>query len=68
MSMSFAFFIFSFSSYHTLSLFLHDLGFFVSSFQDAASYRNVAFLAAVNALEEASAAEGVIQCMRYALC
>ncbi|XP_034703088.1 uncharacterized protein LOC117927598 isoform X2 [Vitis riparia] len=30
---------------------------------DAASYRNVAFLAAVNALEEASAAEGVIQCM-----
>lgn len=36
---------------------IHDLG------KDAASYRNVAFLAAVNALEEASAAEGVIQCM-----
>jgi hypothetical protein len=33
--------------------------------QQAVSHRNVAFLAAVRALEEASAAEGVIHCMRY---
>lgn len=33
--------------------------------QQAVSHRNVAFLAAVRAVEEASAAEGVILCMRY---
>lgn len=33
--------------------------------QQSVSHRNVAFLAAVRALEEASAAEGVIHCMRY---
>lgn len=35
--------------------------------QQSVSHRNVAFLAAVRALEEASAAEGVIHCMRYGI-
>lgn len=33
-------------------------------FQDVRTYRNASFLSAVHAMEEASASEGVIRCMR----
>lgn len=35
------------------------------AFQEVMSHRNAGFLSAVNALEETSAAEGVLRCMRY---
>ena len=48
--------------FHTSSL-SDDID--IDPFQKAVSHRNVAFLAAVRELEEASAAEGIINCMRY---
>lgn len=36
----------------------------LTSFQDVRTYRNASFLSAVHAMEEASASEGVIRCMR----
>ncbi|CAN4126116.1 unnamed protein product [Withania somnifera] len=44
-------------SWSSLPSAVHDRG------KEVTSYRNVAFLAAMHALEEAAAAEGVIQCM-----